>query len=204
MSNKLNLILEVQRTTQLFNAKKRDTIVSPDDEDQLKKLNAALYYWNCSTVEYFELMEKTTDPKIKLEDLQEEAIDILHFLLSQLIYIGFPEFYSDDYYFSDENVRTENNNEIMGRNITHHWTGVSYLWGKIVNQLPYKNWKTYDEIYVYLQAHDTAYHDCNLLMKRFIYLCYELQMDSEKIIETYMAKNKINIERQQKGGRYEK
>ena len=40
MSNKLNLILEVQRTTQLFNAKKRDTIVSPDDEDQLKKFIA--------------------------------------------------------------------------------------------------------------------------------------------------------------------
>jgi hypothetical protein len=89
-------------------------------------------------------------------------------------------------------------------------TSIKYLigdyiiaFGQIMQQLPYKAWKTY-ETFEPKVPYTVLYDMVDTLMIKFIKLYVALGMKPEDIWKFYYEKNRENFKRQQKNGRYEK
>ena len=183
-------LLEKQYEMQETNHKKRPVIVDPTTTDVVERINAAMYYWNCMNAEYYEMCVERKN--LNREKMQEEYIDILHFILSVIIFL-------DGMRIKDWEVDIFLSRVI---DLDSLWSNVCQDWGNILNDLPYKNWKTYDFLEYHSEIDDIK---LKVFLNDFLIIGEVLlNMSLEVIEEKYMEKWEINRQRQQKGGRYEK
>lgn len=205
----LQHIFKLQRNMQVKNSKKRSKIYSPDGQDKDKQLDMAMYLWNAATIEFGEFIEVWDEYSSNFEDKElydasaEELIDILHFIVSMLIYSGvdidklpsmkslYPEYKKLDL--------SEPNKKLELREISECWFDISIFWGAFLEQLPYKKWKTYEN-----PEYVGDMYSASGLLKHFFKLCYTIKLTPVQVYEKYLEKNQINKDRQEKGGRYEK
>lgn len=210
-------IFVLQREMQIANSKKRPAICCPKDPDKSRQLEASMYYWNCATVEFFEFEESFKELYVDgvelhyqkaYADVAEELIDILHFIVSMLLYIGIkpkdvlPIKELDKYISHGSIISSERPIESYEKSsdvIFDTWGKISWYWGRILNQLPYKIWKTYDE-----PEYKQLVTEANGFLIAFFYLFRMIELSPEQVYEKYLEKNQINKDRQGKGGRYEK
>jgi dimeric dUTPase (all-alpha-NTP-PPase superfamily) len=213
----LEHLFELQTKMQETNSAKRPEILEPLSEDVQARVKTAMFYWNCVTAEYTELQEGLDKQRRGFdvaENIKEEYIDMLHFVLSMMIYIGYevPTF-SLEWIFevirsterlikkmdkTGKGFSKEQKIEMIGT----FWGNLSVSWGKILNTLPFKNWKTYpeEELVLFSQPNDDL---IRMFLGEFFNIGHLLGMDEKQIYETYLNKWKENNERQLPGGKYE-
>lgn len=203
MIEPLQHIFNLQTMMQIENSKKRPAIISPGTDNVQDKIQAAMYYWNCATAEFSELMgsfEKTREYD------KEEYIDILHFIVAMLIYVEQKPEQSLERYMKDADTVIKTLQLWHPKPTIHAmvlilWSRISLNWGEALDQLPFKNWKTHepDDMVIGLDGYEAH----NILIS-FFALGYSIGMDANSIYEGYLNKNKVNHDRQKEGGRYEK
>lgn len=218
-TEELERMFEMQLQMQRDNATKRFSIIDPDSDDVQERIKAAMFYWNCVTAEYaefwLELEKGLSKDKFEVSDeAREEYIDMLHFVLSMLIYIGHQRpGITLEWIFecirSTEKIikkmhggKSELTPEHKVRLVETFWNNLSKSWGHILNGLPYKNWKTYpaEELKLFNQENDSI---LRIFMAEFFNIGHLIGMDEKDIYLEYLNKWKENEARQKPGGKYE-
>jgi len=198
IDTRLEQMFKMQYEMQVNNSKKRPKIANPDTATIEEKIKAAMYYWNCSTVEFMEMSNELfnvamSKEKASANNYKEEMVDILHFVLSQMIYLGHVNLSIEleDFFKNSKQV-----DMYLG------WFYLTMAWGEILNQVPYKNWKTYEET-DYQNFPGIIEKSIIMFFQCYINLVRTIGMDSEELFKRYQEKYEINVKRQEKGGRYE-
>lgn len=196
-------LFELQTAMQKFNFDKRPAIIDPYSNDVHERILAAIYYWNATTVEYAEMREETNNTyDLPQEQITEELVDMLHFILCQLLYVGFTgkEFSSLITIFEKVN-NLEDHTSIGAGNA--YWGTLSKAWGLLIDTLPYKIWKSY-EIDEMRLVHSKEQVDlASTMLYSFVGLCISLKVSEDDLYLGYINKNVENFKRQMPGGKYE-
>lgn len=202
-TGQLDHMFELQYSMQKFNSEKRLEVVDPDSSDTKLKLKAAMYYWNCAVVEFYELTEwMGYEKEGKTTDIHEEAVDICHFLLSVMIYSGISKLPNPlPRYFPQGDFPPK---EFQLMNSGAKWIGVNACWGGLLDSLPYKIWKTYEEKEFHYVITNKQMDLAEGIFQMFCQMCHAVHLSSDGLYLGYLNKNKENLKRQQKGGMYER
>lgn len=210
----LQYMFLMQRRLQEYVASKKGGF-APGTNDFRKEIDLAIYYFGCTTTEFYEFGERLDDfewhwDKIDSDDrleIQYEYIDMWHFIMNQFLYTGFTELDIED---SLKNIYNKfdcpitalfNKKDLIG-SAERFWTHLSYYWGKYLNNLPYKKWKTYDDNAIDLVNKSEQIKIANLIIFVFIKFGTLLDIGPEHFFNLYVSKNEENIARQQEGGVY--
>ena len=202
-------LFDLQTAMQKANSQKRNEIVHPKHGTVRSRIQAAIYYWNAATVEYAELQISSFD-SLPDDHVTEELVDMLHFILSQLLYSGFSgrELNTLDEYFGADFGEIEDGPEINKVNrvkaVHHYWSLLSTAWGELMDSMPYKIWKTYESNEMLLVHSKAQVAHGHGIMIYFAGICTHLNVDAEALYLGYINKNKENYKRQMSGGKYEK
>jgi dimeric dUTPase (all-alpha-NTP-PPase superfamily) len=183
----LNIMMNMQYDLQMFYAKKRGSI-TPDHENK-ERIKEALYHFNCFVAEIWELEERIHMGKPCEGDMIEikfEVIDAWHFFMNMFLYLGIRKF--------DENLEFFWN--YVGSNYDSSLICIVKRWGTILDELPYKYWKTYDNYDFNMKRVEKIAED---MLCAFIQLAKYFEIRKEEFYSYYIAKNKENHERQHRG-----
>lgn len=175
-------------------------ILSPDDVNVnvIKKFEEACYHATCTNVELAEVIEqlKIDEQKITYA-VMFEITDAFTFLLNQMLYCNFLPTKTLNYYYNNAKERFKANTNVSYAEIIGLYNIAN---GALYHETRYKSWKTYtelnDNVYQFIQLLDEV-----LICFMMLYVKANIQVD--EIYTLYYQKNKINIERQQVGGKYE-
>jgi hypothetical protein len=193
--NALNNMMKLQLNLQLMYGKKRN-IITPEYLNELR-ISESIYYFSCFTAELWEFQERINS-QIKNENEKKEAllelVDCWHFLMNIFLYIGIREFNEDLGFYWSYNNHIGYDPRFIAYNII-------MCWGKILDELPYKKWKTYDN---YDFNKKRVYKIAEDMLCNFVVFCKCYGMTKEMFFSYYICKNKENINRQKEGGIYEK
>jgi soluble cytochrome b562 len=187
VENALDVMMTMQYDLQKFYATKRNS-VTPDDPNE-KRIKEALYHFNCFIAEIWELQERINMGKPCETDMIEikfEVIDAWHFLMNMFLYIGIRKF--DDileYYWN-----------YVGSDYETGLMCIAKRWGAILDELPYKYWKTYEN---YNFNEKRVYKIAEDILCAFITLTKYFSIKKEDFYGMYVAKNKENHDRQIRG-----
>ena len=182
----------LQREMQKFNHKKRPEIVHPQ-ADYDKRIGAAIYYWNATCVEYSEMLGADND-----EDRHEELVDMLHFIMAQLIYLDVDiEKFHRNYkmFFDGPSLRD------TGENL---WSALSLEWADLIRTMPFKIWKTYEGSEMKLIHTELQTSHAEFFLQFFFDICKHYGLGKNELYFGYINKNIENFKRQMPGGMYEK
>lgn len=207
VNERLIHLFELQTTMQKFNHQKRNNIVDPYSNNIQDRIMAAIYFWNATTVEYFEMVETALVQCKSNKDLPhgavtEELVDMLHFILNQLLYIGFTgkEFYTLNAIFEIyKNIPAGN---IKGY-VNDFFANMAITWGKLMETMPYKIWKSYPYDEIRLVHTKQQVELGNSMLAYFIGMCSLLKVNEKALYLGYINKNIENFKRQMPGGKYE-
>lgn len=191
-------LFELQTAMQKFNHNKRPDIVDPYSNNVHDRIMMAIYQWNATSVEYMEMSERLEEidlDKLPDDKVTEELVDMLHFILGQLLYLGFNGSHSftltELYSFSHKKTIDEN------------WSELTFGWGQLMETLPYKIWKSYPTDEMRLVHSPLQTSNANQMLKSFVGLCKILKVDENMLYLGYINKNIENFKRQMPGGKYE-
>jgi dimeric dUTPase (all-alpha-NTP-PPase superfamily) len=213
-SDALQFMFSMQRQLQEFIASKKGGI-APGKGDFRDEIDLAIYYFGCTTTEFFEFGERlndfdwdleTIDPDEMLE-IQYEYIDMWHFIMNQFLYSGITELDLEVTLKSivdgkQSNVSaTYKQSDLLG-STERFWGSFSYTWGKYLNNLPYKKWKKYDDDAMSKVDKTEQLTLANLMIYNFVKFGTLIGIDAEHFYNLYVSKNEENIARQQEGGVY--
>lgn len=202
-ANALQVMFDMQESLQNMLGKKRGTLTPDSKENLFIKSGMSIYHLGSVVTELFELDEQMQKDNYEITDLSRfELTDAVHFLMNTLLYINLKPRKTLEFYYDKavENYKTGTVGE----------TSIKYLigdyiiaFGQIMQQLPYKAWKTYESFEPKV-PYTVLYDMVDTLMIKFIKLYVALGMKPEDIWKFYYEKNRENFKRQQKNGRYEK
>jgi len=195
----LNIMFGMQNDLQIMYGKKRGSI-TPDSKDIKLRIKESMYHFNCFVAEYFELMDRfyndgpnSISPVEKME-MQYEIIDMWHFLMNIFLYLDLNKF--DDIDIHDLyplGISVEKFDETAMNNI---WASICFNFGGLLDNLPYKYWKTYDKIEIDIIFVKAMARD---IIENFFKLALVFDIDKEKFYSLYVSKNKENFARQKRG-----
>lgn len=211
----LQFMFNMQRNLQEFIANKKGGI-GPGKGNYRDEIDLSIYYFGCTTTEFFEFGERlndfewdwnTIDTDEKLE-IQYEYIDMWHFIMNQFLYTNINvdniemtlEYIYEAETHTSISSRYDKNDLITTTEM--FWSNFSYLWGKYLNNLPYKKWKDYN----YDAMKEVNMLDQEFLMRlmiiNFVKFGEIIDIDYKHFFNLYVSKNKENINRQEPGGVY--
>ena len=185
----LNIMMNMQYELQKFYAEKRGSI-TPDhtNKDRIKE---ALYHFNCYVAEIWELQERINNGVKSEEDCIEskfEVIDAWHFFMNMFLYLGIRKFDEDlDFYWASVSGKSDYR---LALNC------IATEWGHILDELPYKYWKTYENYDFNTKRVEKLMES---MLCSFISLCKFANITKEEFYSYYIAKNKENYDRQKRG-----
>ena len=186
----LNIMMSMQYELQKFYGEKRNS-VTPDDENKIR-IKESLYHWNCFIAEIWELQERINLQPSTEEDKLElymELTDCIHFLMNMFLYLGYREFEEKlDFYWSWTSP--------VEYNYKQGLINMVLMWGRTLDELPYKYWKTYEN-YEFNTKRVYGYME-NMLI-HYINICKSFGMTKENFYLFYIAKNEENYSRQKRG-----
>ena len=201
-------MVEIQRDFQrtvIDNQIIRGEADAPFDElDVGTRVDLAIYYMQALRQEFWELNERNLNAKIEGQDLeyvQEELIDMFHFLMNVNIFLDVPveplQAVFQAEYFAKEVYRDN-----------HYGTISTYLRldrafsGLLKESVPWKKWKNYDPAVQVLVADldgearywaDVYSKD---MMVSFMHMADIWDLSGDDLFKAYIAKQDINRERQ--------
>lgn len=153
-----------------------------------------IYWGHCVRAETVELLEwlDKQDAEAWLKELKMEAIDIVHFVFNIGIELGIaPEDILALELGYTHNKWTINNNRLKAAATLLNDNIV-----KLIDQLPWKTWKTYTDSVVSLGFLQACYQQ---VLTACLLLCNACELEKQGIIDMYYAKNKVNHQRQDNG-----
>lgn len=199
----LKTMFEMQESLQNMLGKKRGTLTPDSKENLFIKSGMSIYYLGSVITELFELDEQLQKDNYEITDLSKfELTDAFHFLMNTLLYINLKPKEELDFYYNKalEDFKTGT----IGENSIKYLIGDYIIaFGQIMQQLPYKAWKTYDSFEPKV-PYTVLYDMVDNVMIKFLKLFIALGMKQKDIWNFYYEKNKENFARQGKNGRYEK
>jgi len=201
----LDIMMEMQLALQVMYGEKRGTI-TPNSivliEDQIIGIREAIYYFTCFAVEYHELCEKHNELHFikKTEEgrfeLEFEVIDMWHFLMNIFLYSGIKKFkYNLEFYYGDEKDKQISYEQEKNES-KWWWELICRDYGQYIDQLPYKSWKTYKDPKINIDALE---YRAEMLLRNFFGFVRVFGINKEKFYSLYVAKNKENLDRQNRG-----
>lgn len=205
-ANAMNIMFDMQESLQNAIGAKRGTLCpntwNSDIPDKYRTMAIESGYYMMSTVtELFEFFEQYKKDNYQFTDLVKfELIDAWHFVMNQLLYMNIKPTQTVEWFYekAKENLAQVT---FVNHDLYHIVGGVVETMGEIYQNSSYKKWKTYDK-----PKEDPL--KLQVLAENFLLKFFELfvvtGMKPEDIWKFYYEKNKINFDRQGKGGRYEK
>lgn len=166
----------------------------PEPRDWQHAASKCVYWAHCvraETVELIEWLDKR-ESEAWLKELQMEAIDIVHFVFNIGLEIGIQQIDIVAYELGyNHNQWTINVNRIKAAA-----TLLSDNIVKLIDQLPWKTWKTYEGLKLDSDLIKMCYQQ---VFSACLLLCNACELDRQAIIDMYYAKNKVNHQRQDNG-----
>lgn len=165
----------------------------PKELDYAQMARKCIYWGHCVRAEIVELVEwlVAQDNPTWIKELQMEAIDIVHFVFNIGLEIGLT---ADTINALEQNYDHQDwlieAGRIQAASILLETSIIN-----LVNSMPWKTWKTYKEP---AQLHVLAEGFENVL-RASLMLCNASNLNRQKIINMYCAKNKVNHVRQDNG-----
>ena len=171
-------------------------------------VHEALYHWNTSTAEYFELVERLKNnqkylsvkeiPEDELMEIRFELIDIFHFVMNIGIYLDLKISPSLDAAYSAADTFFKKS-EIKDPHlvIPMAWGSMSALWGAMLDKLPYKKWKKYTGKEK-LELNKLAFNYQGII-DSLLMMALSLDVDPQMFYNLYNSKVQENIDRQKRG-----
>lgn len=201
--NALKVMFDMQESLQNMLGKKRGTLTPDSKENLFIKSGMSIYHLGSVVTELFELDEQMQKDNYEITDLSRfELTDAVHFLMNTLLYINLKPREMLEFYY-DKAVTDYKTGTVGETSIKYLIGDYIIAFGQIMQQLPYKAWKTYDSFEPKV-SYTILYDMVDNLMIKFIKLYVALGMKPEDIWKFYYEKNRENFKRQQKNGRYEK
>jgi dimeric dUTPase (all-alpha-NTP-PPase superfamily) len=209
----LQYMFNMQQNLQEFIASKKGGL-PPGKGDFREEIDLAIYYFGCTTTEFFEFGERLNDfewdwsaigPDDKLE-IQYEYIDMWHFIMNQFLYTGITgldiDLILEDVYKIKTSLSIDDQQNDLLLSTQKLWSNFSFIWGSYLNNLPYKKWKKYND-----NAMDDVDKERQLtlaivMIRRFIQFGKIIDIDAQHFYNLYVSKNEENISRQEAGGVY--
>lgn len=202
-SNALQVMFDMQESLQNMLGKKRGTLTPDSKENLFVKSGMSIYHLGSVVTELFELDEQMQKDNYEITDLSRfELTDAVHFLMNTLLYVNLKPRETLEFYY-DKAVIDYKTGTVGETNIKYLIGDYIIAFGQIMQQLPYKAWKTYESFEPKV-PYTMLYDMVDNLMIKFIKLYVALGMKPEDIWKFYYEKNRENFKRQQKNGRYEK
>lgn len=199
----LKVMFDMQESLQNMLGKKRGTLTPDSKENLFVKSGMSIYHLGSVVTELFELDEQMQKDNYEITDLSRfELTDAVHFLMNTLLYINLKPKETLEFYY-DKAVSDYKTGTVGETSIKYLIGDYIIAFGQIMQQLPYKAWKTYDSFEPKV-PYTILYEMVDNLMIKFIKLYVALGMKPEDIWKFYYEKNRENFKRQQKNGRYEK
>lgn len=197
----LDIMMEMQLALQAMYGQKRGTI-TPHTEDQFARIKEAIYHFTCFTVEYHEMTEKHNElhyikgnEEGRLE-LEFEVIDMWHFLMNIFLYSGIKKFkHNLEFYYGDGKDKQISYDQ-EEKESRLWWESICRAYGQYIDQLPYKSWKTYKDPWINMDALE---YKAEMLLRNFFGFVRVFGISKEKFYSLYVAKNKENLDRQNRG-----
>ena len=201
--NALQVMFDMQESLQNMLGKKRGTLTPDSKENLFIKSGMSIYHLGSVVTELFELDEQLQKDNYKITDLSRfELTDAVHFLMNTLLYINLKPKNSLEWYY-DKAIEDYKTGTVGETSIKYLIGDYIIAFGQIMQQLPYKAWKTYNSFEPKV-SYTELYKMVDNLMIKFIKLYISLDMKPEDIWKFYYEKNRENFARQKVGGRYEK
>lgn len=201
--NALKVMFDMQESLQNMLGKKRGTLTPDSKENLFIKSGMSIYHLGSVVTELFELDEQMQKDNYEITDLSRfELTDAVHFLMNTLLYINLKPRETLEFYY-DKAVEDYKTGTVGETSIKYLIGDYIIAFGQIMQQLPYKAWKTYESFEPKV-PYTVLYDMVDILMIKFIKLYVALGMKPEDIWKFYYEKNRENFKRQQKNGRYEK
>ena len=202
-TNALQVMFDMQESLQNMLGKKRGTLTPDSKENLFIKSGMSIYHLGSVVTELFELDEQMQKDNYEITDLSRfELTDAVHFLMNTLLYINLKPRETLEFYY-DKAVEDYKTGTVGETSIKYLIGDYIIAFGQIMQQLPYKAWKTYESFEPKV-PYTVLYDMVDTLMIKFIKLYVALGMKPEDIWKFYYEKNRENFKRQQKNGRYEK
>lgn len=199
----LETMYNMQEALQNILAKKRGTLAPTNNEDNHQNAKRSGYFMMSTVTELFELMEQLEKDNFEVtKDGKAEAVDALHFVYNQLLYLKYrPKMTLQKFYdLAVEDTKTGT----IGSN------SLQYLIGDFIvavgdlyqnGKVSYKDWKKYEtwgEDPLKIQELGDK------MFIKFVKIFVNLNMTPSEIYACYREKNIENVNRQRSHGRYEK
>lgn len=202
-ANALKVMFDMQESLQNMLGKKRGTLTPDSKENLFVKSGMSIYHLGSVVTELFELDEQMQKDNYEITDASRfELTDAVHFLMNTLLYINMKPRETLEWYY--DKAKEDFHAGTIGETSIRFLIGDYIIaFGQIMQQLPYKAWKTYDSFEPKV-PYTVLYDMVDTLMIKFIKLYVALSMKPEDIWKFYYEKNRENFKRQQKNGRYEK
>lgn len=199
----LKVMFDMQESLQNMLGKKRGTLTPDSNENLFVKSGMSIYHMGSVITELFELDEQLQKDNFEITDLSRfELTDAVHFLINTLLYINIKPRETLEFYY--EKAVSDYKTGTVGETSIKYLIGDYIIaFGQIMQQLPYKAWKTYDSFEPKV-PYTVLYDMVDNLMVKFVKLYVALGMKPEDIWKFYYEKNRENFKRQKSGGRYEK
>lgn len=199
----LAIMFDMQESLQNMLGKKRGTLTPDSNENLFVKSGMSIYHLGSVVTELFELDEQMEKDNFEITDLSKfELTDAYHFLMNTLLYLNLKPKETLEWYY--DKARDDMKTGTIGTSSVKYLIGDYIIaFGQIMQQMPYKAWKSYETFEPKVPA--TILQDMvDNLMIKFIKLYVALGMSPADIWKFYFLKNKENFARQETGGRYEK
>ena len=202
-ANALKVMFDMQESLQNMLGKKRGTLTPDSKENLFVKSGMSIYHLGSVVTELFELDEQMQKDNYEItDDSRFELTDAVHFLMNTLLYINMKPRETLEWYY--DKAKEDFHAGTIGETSIRFLIGDYIIaFGQIMQQLPYKAWKTY-ETYEPKVPYTVLYDMVDTLMVKFIKLYVALGMTPQDIWKFYYEKNRENFKRQKTGGRYEK
>lgn len=202
--NALEVMFNMQESLQNMLGKKRGTLTPDSNENLFVKSGMSIYHLGSVVTELFELDEQMTKDNYEITDLSKfELTDAYHFLMNTLLYINMKPKETLEWYY--DRAKEDFHTGTIGETSIKYLIGDYIIaFGCVMQQLPYKAWKTYETFEP--KVPKTVLMDMvDTVMIKFIKLYIALGMQPADIWKFYYEKNKENFDRQlSKQGRYYK
>lgn len=191
----------MQEALQNILAKKRGTLAPTNDKDNHENAKRSGYFMMSTVTELYELMEQLEKDHWEVtKEGKAEAVDALHFVYNQLLYLKYrPNMTLQEYYnLAIEDTKTGT----IGSN------SIQYLIGDFIiamgdlyqnGKVSYKDWKKYS---VWGEDPLKIQELGNNMFIKFMKIFVNLNMKPNEIYQCYRDKNIENVERQRSNGKY--
>lgn len=167
----------------------------PPANTSAAEATSEIIYWNyCIQDECVELLNWLEIPGAKFIELEMEVIDILHFAMNIGIALKLSE--AEVQEFACGFTWLVGNRPIDYEELCAYTQGLMISITKLINQLPWKSWKTYSPE---ADGREFAAQNFAQVLYSIFTLACRLGMDEQKVINYYCAKNLENHARQDRG-----